>query len=539
MVSTAYGDELPHSTRSLCPECKRLLDATVYEEGGIILIKKECPEHGVYVEKYWESSDMYNFARKHISPPVSVQTPNVDNSGANCPFDCGLCSRHKSHTMLANIVATNRCDLSCWYCFFYAKEGQPIYEPTLDQIRDMVRKLVAERPVPCNAVQITGGEPTLREDLVEMIKIIKEEGIDHVQVNTDAINYAFKPDLVRQIREAGTNTTYMSFDGMTPKTNPKNHWEVPYALENCMAVGMGVVLVPTVIKGLNDDQVGSIVNFALNYNETTIRGVNFQPVSLVGRMPKKEREAQRITIPKVISDLEEQTNGVLQKDDFFPVPCVNPISKLVEQLKGRRTYNLSTHFACGMATYLVKGEDNKVVPMPQFVDVEGFFEYLDEKADELRAGKNKKWVSLKILKKLSGFVEADRQPKGFNFNKLMFNAIVKRNYRALGDIMHKSLFVGMMHFQDPYNYDVERVERCGIHYAMPDGRIIPFCTFNVIPEIYRDKVQGMYSIPQKEWEEKAGQTLLEAKYKRDVKVLESGDAYKRIYGNLHNYFKND
>jgi hypothetical protein len=512
----------------------RPLEAEVYAENEIVWIKKTCPDHGEFKEKYWESVEMYNKARKHGAPPVMQQNPNVDTKGINCPFDCGLCSRHKSHTMLANIVATNRCDLSCWYCFFYAKEGQPIYEPTLDQIRQMARNLASEKPVPCNAVQITGGEPTLREDLVEMVKIIKEEGIDHVQVNTDAINFAFKPDLVKQLRDAGSNTVYMSFDGMTPQSNPKNHWEAPYAIENCRKVGLGVVLVPTVIGGVNDHELGKLVNFGLYHNDV-IRGVNFQPVSLVGRMHPEEREKQRITIPKVISNIEEQSNGIITKDDFFPVPCVHPISNLVEALKGRQTYNLSTHFACGMATYVIKGTDDVPVPLPQFVDVEGLFEYMGEKADDIRNSRFKKLKASGMLFKLGSFIDKKKQPKGFSMSKLLFNAIIKHDYRSLGEIMHRSLMIGMMHFQDPYNYDVERVERCGIHYTMPDGRIIPFCAFNVIPEVYRDKVQAQYAIPAKEWEEKNGTTIAEGKYKRDAEKLAAGETYKKAY-DVKDYF---
>ncbi len=535
METTAYGDSLPHKTTSLCPECKRLIDALIYPEDDIVWMKKTCPQHGEFKEKYWESVEMYDRERKHATSPVITENPNVDNLGANCPFDCGLCARHKSHTALANIVVTNRCDLCCWYCFFYAKENDPIYEPSLEQIRAMVKNLRDEKPVHCNAVQLTGGEPTLREDLVDIVKICKEGGIDHVQVNTDAINFAFKPELVKALRQAGSNTVYMSFDGVTPKTNPKNHWEAPYAIENCRKAGVGIVLVPTVIRGINDKELGKIVNFGLNHSDI-IRGVNFQPVSLVGRMPQKLREKQRITIPKVIAELEEQSNGVITKDDFFSVPTVGPITEFIEGLTKKNMYKLSTHFACGAATYLIKGDDDKVVPLPQFVDVEGLMEYLAEKANALKAGKSKYLVGVKVLAKLGSFIEKKKQPKGFDFTKLLLGALVRHDYRALGKIQHKSVLIGMMHFQDPYNYDVERVERCCIHYAMPDGRIIPFCTFNVIPEVYRDKVQAQYSISQKEWEKRSGLTLAAGKYKRDAKKLEEGDAYKKVYLNLKDYF---
>lgn len=532
--TTTYGGALPHKTTSICPECKCLIDATLYAKDDIVWMKKTCPEHGEFKEKYWESVEMYNRERKHKTKPVLQTNPNVDTKGVNCPFDCGICTRHKSHTALANIVATNRCDLSCWYCFFYAKEGQPIYEPSLDQIRSMVKNLRDEQPVPCNAIQITGGEPTLREDLVDIVRICEESGVAHIQINTDAINFAFKPDLVKQLREAGANTVYMSFDGVSEKSNPKNHWEVPYALENCRKASLGTVLVPTVIKGINDHEIGKIVNFGLNHSDI-IKGVNFQPVSLVGRMPQKLREKQRITIPKVIEKLEEQSNGFVTKEDFFSVPTIGPITDFVEAMTGKRTYKLSTHFACGAATYLIKGTDGKIVPLPHFVDIEGLMEYLEEMAQE-RKGKSKLVTGVKVWRKLGNYIEKDKQPKGFNLTKLLIGALIKHDYRALGAIQDRSLLVGMMHFQDPYNYDVERVERCCIHYTMPDGRIIPFCAFNVIPEIYRDKVQAQYSISQKEWEKKTGQKLAEGKYKRDVEKLKAGQTYKDVY-KVKNYFK--
>ncbi|MGC8593969.1 MAG: radical SAM protein, partial [Nitrososphaeria archaeon] len=118
----------------------------------------------------------------------------------------------------------------------------------------MVRTLRAERPVPGNSVQITGGEPTLRDDLPEIIRMIKQEGIDHVQLNTNGINIALHPELARVYKEAGVSNLYMSFDGVTPKTNPKNHWEAPYAIEACRKANLGVVLVPTVIKSVNDHE---------------------------------------------------------------------------------------------------------------------------------------------------------------------------------------------------------------------------------------------------------------------------------------------
>jgi hypothetical protein len=344
-----------------------------------------------------------------------------------------------------------------------------------------------------------------------------------------------KPELVKQIKEAGATTVYLSFDGTTPKTNPKNHYEVPMALENCRKARLGVVLVPTLIRGVNDKDIGNIINFALN-NLDVIRAVNFQPVSLVGRMPKHLRDKQRITIPGAIKEIEEQTNGKIAMSDFFPVPCVTPISEFVSALTGQAQYELSIHFACGAATYVFL-DGKEVIPITRFVDVEGLTEFLKERAEELRQGKNKFLVTTKVLLKISSFIDKSKQPKNLNLGKLLFNAIIKHDYKSLGKIHHKTLFIGMMHFMDPYLYDQMRVERCDIHYAMPDGRIVPFCSFNVIPELYRDKVQGQYSISWEEWKKRHPNEDLNYKYKRNIKELSSSPIYKKFYEQQFNFFK--
>jgi len=508
-------------TGSICPECNKILPASIYERDGKIWINKTCPDHGEIEELYFGSADMYYKFAKFAHNGKGIENPNVPLEKCTCPTNCGLCRSHLSHSALANLVITNRCDLSCWYCFFYAKkgvEGAYVYEPSLDKIREMVQTLRAERPVPGNAVQITGGEPTLRSDLTDIVRICKEEGVEHVQLNSNGINMAQDPDLARRVREAGVNTVYMSFDGITPRTNPKNHWEAPFAIENCRKVGLGIVLVPTVIKSINDHELGGIIRFGQR-NMDIIHAVNFQPVSLTGRLTKSEREKYRITIPDCIERIEEQTNGEVTRDSWFPVPSCVSITHFTEALTKRPRYELSAHFACGAGTYVFK-DDDKLVPISSFVDVEGFLEYLEEKADELNAGINKYIVVAKVLAKIGSFIDRSKQPKGLALSKLLFNALVKNDYGSLGAFHHKSMFLGMMHFMDKYNYDEERVRRCDIHYLSPDSRIIPFCAFNVIPEWYRDAIQPKYGIPIAEWEKEHGTTLEQGLYKGSMRKRE-------------------
>ncbi|WP_456478747.1 tetraether lipid synthase Tes [Geoglobus ahangari] len=493
--------QIDYQTKSLCPECLKVIPARVYEENGKVMISKRCEEHGEFVDVYWGDAEMFRKAMNYAHDGHGLATPIVEES--NCPFTCGLCSNHKSHTALLNLVLTNRCDLACWYCFFYAKRSGYVYEPTLEQIVEMVRTAKNMKPIGANAVQLTGGEPTLRDDLVDIIRAIKAEGIDHVQLNTNGIRLAHDPDLALKVREAGVNTIYLSFDGVDEKTNPKNHHEVPKVLENCRRAELGIVLVPTVIKGVNDHQLGDIIRFAFQ-NIDIVRGVNFQPVSITGSVPRKEREQIRITIPDAIKRIEEQTNGEISREDFYPVPSVSPISHFVEAITGRPQYELTTHFACGMATYVFK-MNGKMVPITRFVDVDGFFEYLNEKAEEISKSRIKTVRALKGIVDLRKFVDNEKAP--FDISRILFDILVRHDYSTLGQFHVNALFIGMMHFMDLYNYDISRVERCEIHYASPDGRIIPFCTFNVIPEIYRDRIQAKYGIPIEEWERKTGRKL--------------------------------
>ena len=154
-------------TTTICPECKLLIEGILYKDEENVMIRKRCPEHGWTIEKYWEDYDMYMKMRNYGYSGRGFDNPNyiTDTKGANCPFDCGICERHKTHTGLANVVVTNRCHMSCWYCFFFAKEGEPIYEPSLDEIRKMFKNLKNQKPIPANAIQITGGEPTMHPQI--------------------------------------------------------------------------------------------------------------------------------------------------------------------------------------------------------------------------------------------------------------------------------------------------------------------------------------------------------------------------------------
>jgi len=517
-------------TTSLCPECIEILPATVFAENGKVFIEKTCPKHGSFKELYWSSYKLYKKSAKFAAKGRGIENPTVKGK-IECPKSCGLCILHNTNSSLTNIVLTNRCDLNCWYCFFYAQKAGYIYEPSRQQIRDMLKHIRDERPVPGNAVQITGGEPALREDLLDIIQDIKAMGFDHVQVNTNGIKLAIDSKFAARLRHAGTNTLYLSFDGVTEKTNPKNHFEIPRALDNCREGGLGAVLVPTIINNVNDHEIGDILRFGFE-NIDTIRGINYQPVSLVGQMPRKEREKHRITIPDVIAKIEAQTNAQITSEDFFPVPIAVPVAKFIEHLRDKPQYELSAHHACGMATYVFK-DRNELMPITRFLDVEGFVEFLNEQGQEMKNGKNKYLVGAKSLFKFKSLIDESKVPKGMNFTKILFDVLVKHDYKALSAFHHKSLFIGMMHFMDLYNYDIQRVQNCAIHYATPSTEhpIVPFCAFNVLPELYRDKIQKEFGMPIKQWEKETGRKLKKEFYKRDKKDL-MDKVYFKTYKNF-------
>ncbi|RLG52908.1 MAG: radical SAM protein [Thermoproteota archaeon] len=531
------GEQPIRKTASICPVCYRLLPAIIFEREGKAFLRRICPEHGEIEESYWADAEYLRRALKYETVGVKV-SKNVETR-APCPFSCGLCSMHRNTTALANLVVTNRCDFSCWYCFFYAEKAGYVYEPTIEEIREMIRVLRSQRPAIPNAVQITGGEPLLREDLVEIVKVLREEGITHVQLNTNGIRLAYNVELMAKLRRAGVNTLYLSFDAVDPKINVKNHWEIPYILENARKTRTtSIVLVPTVIKGWNDHELGRIIKFA-SLNIDIIRGVNFQPISIVGQVPREKRKEVRITIPEVIKAIEEQTDGQIPMDAWYPVPFVSVLSDFVEALTGNPIIRFSNHPACGMATYVfpelevIDGHKRlkRLIPITEFVDVTGLYEYLKEKTEELRSGANKKWILAKFIARLPRFIDRKNQPKGLNLIRLLADIFIRRNYDALGKFHDMSLFLGMMHFMDPYNYDVQRVMRCNIHYLSPDGRIIPFCAYNVLPDLYRDYIIKNHSMSLEDYakmfgRDKVGEAI---KYKRDIEALTSSEIYRKTY----------
>lgn len=483
------------STKSICPECKKIITASIFEENGKIIIEKNCSEHGNFRDIYWSDAELYRKFENYSYVGTGVSCFQTDNS-TNCPFDCGLCPAHETGTLLANIDVTNRCNLACPICFANAREKGSTYEPDFEEIRKMMETLRKERPVPCPAIQFSGGEPTIRNDLPEIIELAEELGFLQIQLASNGIRLAKSPEYCKRLKDAGLQTVYLSFDGTTPdpyiKTRGFNAFPLKKkAIENCRDFGPdSIVLVPTIVKGINDSQVGDILRFAAEYPDI-IKGVNFQPIAFTGRVDQSQREEQRITIPDVLKLVEEQTNGEIPCNAWYPVPSVVPISRFLSAVKKVPFPEFTVHQHCGAGTYLFF-EEGHFIPITNFIDVDGFFEFLEKITSGIN-GKGSRVLTLaKVIREIPGYIDESRGPKSTNITRMILDVLKSGDKENTARFHRNSLFIGVMHFQDLYNIDLERIKKCGVHYSTPDGRIIPFCTYNTL---YRDSVELKFSTP--------------------------------------------
>ncbi len=500
--------KLLEKTKSICPECFKQgkikkIDAQIIEEDGKVWMKKECPVHGAFKSIYFSDSKFYS---KWIKYQVTGKGP--DNVKIKpLPEPSKLYPKHFSQTVLANLMVTNRCNLRCSYCFMNAGAAGYIYEPSLPMLKKMMKQVREEKPVPCKALQLTGGEPTIRNDLIEIVKLAKEMGFAHIQLNTNGIRLSEEPEYCQKIRNAGVNTIYMSFDGVSQQTNP---WieQNKKAVENLRKANLGVVLVPTVIADSNLKEVGDIVKYAIE-NIDIVRGVNFQPISFCGRagfISDKLRKRKRVDYVGLFEVLEKTFDGQLTRDDFYPVPFVYPISKLIEKLRGEPQVELTAHPGCGGATYIfIQGK--KIIPITRFIDVEKFMQLIQK-----QTGKSGPFyrtrVTASFIKNISQCIVQDKIPEGLDIKKILVGVITKGRYGSLGKFHQNALFIGSMWFQDAWNLNLERLERCLVHYSTPEG-VVPFCAYNGLG--YGDKIRKKYSLPIQEWEKKTNK-----KFKDDL-----------------------
>ena len=264
-------------TWSVCPVCMKRLAAERVQVGTEVFLRKTCREHGIFESIIWRGfSDINEWVD-------GSDSHSLNNPG--CPDGCGLCSDHLQKTCCVLLNVTSHCNLNCRFCF--ADRGSSNDDPSLDEIRESLHKVIEKGKT---LVQLSGGEPTMRNDLPEIIKAAKEAGAKYVQLNTNGIRLGEDKKYVKELAEAGLSFVFMQFDGTNDKI-----YEIlrrrpllkikREAIENCSDNNIGVTLVPTIVHGINTDDIGEMLKFAIS-EVPKVRGVHFQPVTFIGRVPE-------------------------------------------------------------------------------------------------------------------------------------------------------------------------------------------------------------------------------------------------------------
>ena len=516
MQKYAIEKGLPKNTSSICPVCGKILEATLFQKDGKVYMKKECHDHGKFCDLYWSDSEMYLKAEKYAHDGIGLRNPmdlnlakdeNVHIVVDNRRVDMLTC------TALAMVDLTNRCNMNCPICFANANQQGYIYEPDLEAICKMLDALRAEEPIKCTAVQFSGGEPTIHPQFLEIIKAAKERKFSQVMVATNGIEFSKRYDLFKAASEAGLNTVYLSFDGVTDdvylQARDRKMLNVKLrVIANCRKLKEetgrcpSIVLVPTLVRGVNDHQIGDIARFAFE-NADVVRGVNFQPVAFTGRITREEVSKGRFTLADLVTLFGEQT-GFTTKDDWYSVPVIAPISNFASILLKQNKVTFTTHPHCGLGTYIFMDDKGKAVPIPRFVDIDKLSKGLNEICIKAEKARFKKIYVLKLLHILNDSTIEEKMPAGMSkkqFVSMIKNIMSKNTKSNVAAFSWKMMYFGGMHFLDPYNYDIERVKRCGVHYITPDCQVIPFCAYNGGPE-YRVKVEKKFSMPIEIWKQK-------------------------------------
>lgn len=422
-----------HTTRALCPECLAVLPAEVWSDGeGAVWMSRTCSDHGLFETFVWPDAAHYEWLASLAFPKVRPHATVA--SKKPCPTGCGICQRHMRKPTLVEIEVTQRCNLRCPVCFMSA--GNDDSDVPLEKLSGFFQT-IAKRAGTETGVQITGGEPTVRRDLPTIIRMGRDMGFWGVEVNTNGVVIAQEDGFLESLVEAGLTGIYLQFDGLTHE--PYRHIRGAdlletklRAVERCREAGAQVVLAMTIVSGINDDQVGAVIDYALE-NADVVAGVALQPAFTSGRF-----EANRVvplTMGDVIFMLDEQTNGLIQAYDIWPLGCSHPL--------------------CDTGTFLVRDE-----------------EYA---AQEARRGNTS--VSAGYLPLTRDLTKADYLD-GYNPDSpqgSVFADILARK----GTPTAQGLSVIIMNYMDVATMDLERMEECSMFVTTEDGRLIPFCSYQL------------------------------------------------------------
>lgn len=416
-----------HKTGALCPTCLKELPAEMYaDDDGVVWMTRTCPEHGKLDTRMWPSADHYEWLLSEAFEKVKPRNPIPVTD--KCPFGCGTCTRHERRGTLLEIEVTRNCNLHCPVCFMSAETGEG--DPTLDEISAMY-DVIADAVGTDGAVQITGGEPTCRKDLVDIIYMGREKGFWGIEVNTNGLVIANKPGYLEDLVAAGLTGVYLSFDGLTGDVYKGTCGRDILAtklkvIERCREVGIQVVLSVAVVAGLNDDQLGDLLRFSLE-NADVVAGLALQPAFTSGRFDAER--AMPMSAGDVIFDLAEQSDGLLRVEDIWPLGCSNPL--------------------CDTGVFLVHGEPPEGVPSHP----SGFYPATRAMTtEEYREG------------------YSPDSPQGSVFLDILSKKGVE---------VKSGLSVIIMNYMDAVSMDTQRLRECSMMVTVPDGRAIPFCSYHL------------------------------------------------------------
>ena len=442
----ALSREVLGCTESVCPECLARVEAKrVRVETDVYLIKS-CPEHGEFRTIAWRGDPDYE-AWGSRQKPATPDSPAGDHA---CPFECGICAEHRQQTCCVLLEVTSRCNLACSFCF--AAAPQAAADPSLETIEGWLGALLAAGG-PFN-LQLSGGEPTVRNDLAEIIAVARSLGFSFVQLNTNGVRIAKDETYLHQLKAAGLDCVFLQFDGMSDDIYRQIRGKALLqtkqdAVEACAREQLGVVLVPTLVPGVNTQHIGDILRYAVE-KMPVVRAVHFQPVSYFGRYPETPSDQDRITLPEVMQQIEIQTKGRIRATDFYPPSAENAYCSF--QGKFFRE-------ADGQLRALPRPKQSSCCDTSGLVQL---FSSTGKQSERAREAVARQW----------SFPE---QPQNAD-------SLVSMNVSSLDaflEAQRDQISISGMAFQDAWNLDLDRLRDCFIHVMSPDHRLVPLCAYNL------------------------------------------------------------
>lgn len=435
-------------TKSLCPECLKLADAKIVFQDEKVWMLKNCKTHGESKVMIADDIDYYRQIRnynKQSEVPLKFNT----KVHYGCPYDCGLCTDHEQHSCLSIVEVTDRCNLACPTCY---ASSAPNYghHRSLEEIEKMLDVIVANEGEP-DVVQLSGGEPTVHPQFFELLDIAKSKPIRHLMLNTNGIRIAKDRSFVEKLATYMPDfEIYLQFDSFKPEVLQKLRGEDlteirEKAIEHLNEFNVSTTLVITLQKGENDDEIGAILDYALQ--QRCVRGVTFQPTQVAGRNENYSNESGRITLTEVRRKIYEQY-PLFTPQDLIPVPC-NPDALCM--------------------AYALKIDGN-VVPMTHLINPE---DLLNNSKNTIVYENDEKLKS-HLINLFSTGISVDCAEE--EFGELMCCLP-----RVKSDNLHyENLFrIIIMNFMDAYDFDVRAVKKSCVHIVDKRGKLVPFETMNL------------------------------------------------------------